>query len=147
MNKAEALRRQYEADLACLQETCPHTELSEFMGEWWAPGHSTGRSVQVCKECDKVVHSRQRCWNCLEYSYDDQGFSGDGHKHAYGGHWCSEACADEAEARGGNRGNPISRNLSCRHCHKHYPRENDVTKGRYVGFCSVACAEEFMKDY
>ena len=104
MNKAQALYKKYKADLKELQESCPHEELTKFMNEWESPGHSTGRVVQLCKECNKVVHYQTTCWNCLESILDDNGYKGNPEKHGYGGHWCSEACANEAHDRGRRQG-------------------------------------------
>lgn len=30
-------------------------QTSDWMEEWWAPAHSTGRKVRVCQRCYKVL--------------------------------------------------------------------------------------------
>jgi len=60
MNKAKELYAKYEADLKELQENCPHTEESDWMNEYWAPGHSSNFRVKTCKECGKIVKREPR---------------------------------------------------------------------------------------
>jgi hypothetical protein len=50
MNAAERLYAQYQKDLQHLQETCPHEQLADWMEEWWAPGHGTGRKEKGLHE-------------------------------------------------------------------------------------------------
>jgi hypothetical protein len=66
MNKAADLHEDYEKKLKELQETCPHEEMSDWMEEWWAPGHSTGYQVKTCNECNKILSKKTRCSNCDE---------------------------------------------------------------------------------
>ena len=84
MNKAEALRRQLELDLAKLQAECPHAELSDWMEMYWAPGHSSGYEVQACKECDKIVHERRHCAICRAELLDGNAIRGDGKELPFG---------------------------------------------------------------
>ena len=41
-----------------LQKECPHKN-TEWAEEWWAPGHSTGYDIQVCKRCRKIIERRK----------------------------------------------------------------------------------------
>lgn len=58
MNKAEKLKQKYLEDLANLQTKCKHNKQSEWMENYWAPGHSSGFEVKVCNECGKPVNRR-----------------------------------------------------------------------------------------
>ena len=51
---AEELHNKYEEDLKKLQESCPHEHTQEG-NEYWAPGHGTGRVVEMCLDCWKTV--------------------------------------------------------------------------------------------
>lgn len=99
MNKAQILYDEYKAKLEALQNECLHEDLSNFNREWSSPGHSTGYSIQVCYECAKIVHRRYVCYNCKKHVCDGEGYKGDGKKHALGGFWCSEACAEAVEGK------------------------------------------------
>ena len=54
----KSLYEKYQFDLAKLQKRCKHKEVSDWMIECWAPGHSTGHEVQVCLICNVKVKSR-----------------------------------------------------------------------------------------
>jgi hypothetical protein len=44
MNAAARLYEEYQQKLKQLQgKDCPHSDETDWMEEWWAPGHSTGR--------------------------------------------------------------------------------------------------------
>src|SRR5690348_7445542 len=47
MNAAEKLYEECQQGLRQLQEECPHPEQTDWMEEWWAPGHSTDRTVKT----------------------------------------------------------------------------------------------------
>lgn len=51
---AVQLRLKCKSDIDQLQEVCPHLE-DEWAEEHWAPGHSTGSRVRVCKRCEKIL--------------------------------------------------------------------------------------------
>jgi len=38
-----------------LQDNCLHDEVSDWMEEWWAPGHPTGYRVRECNRCGKEM--------------------------------------------------------------------------------------------
>jgi hypothetical protein len=64
-NKAAQLYKKYKADLKQLQETCPHSELSQPMGEMTSDCRNhTGRTVQICLDCNKVVKFKTHCQQC-----------------------------------------------------------------------------------
>jgi hypothetical protein len=46
-----------ETALKKLQSKCKHV-VSDWMDQWWAPGHSSGIQVKVCKICDKTIETR-----------------------------------------------------------------------------------------
>jgi RNA polymerase subunit RPABC4/transcription elongation factor Spt4 len=98
MNAAERLYKQYQRDLKRLQETCPHEKLTDWMEEWWAPGHSTGREVKSCTHCNKVVQARRQCRECSGSFLEEDLKQGDGRLLQLGGWYC-EPCYTQAEAR------------------------------------------------
>lgn len=51
---AQALKDIYDESLKALQKKCLHKK-TEFMEEHFAPGHSTGVTVEVCDECWKII--------------------------------------------------------------------------------------------
>ena len=91
MNAAERLCEQYQRELKQLQEICPHEQLTDWMEEWWAPGHSTGRKVKACANCNKIIQATRRCQVCLgefpEYVLKE----GDGRSLPIGVRYC-ETC-------------------------------------------------------
>lgn len=57
MTEQKKLWNEYQAKLEQLQESCPHTELSDWMEEWWAVGHSTGYFVKICERCGIIIET------------------------------------------------------------------------------------------
>jgi len=51
MSEYDKLKVKFDKAVKELRENCPHTEISDWMDEWWAIGHSTGRKVRVCLRC------------------------------------------------------------------------------------------------
>lgn len=51
---ARVLREKYEQELMDLQSTCPHIEVSDWLENQWAPGHTLG-AVRCCLLCEKIV--------------------------------------------------------------------------------------------
>jgi hypothetical protein len=70
-SKADQLRRRHEQELAALQASCPHEDLSEWMEKWNDRG-PLDYDVRVCEECDKEVHIRQSCMRCQRILMDDE---------------------------------------------------------------------------
>jgi hypothetical protein len=95
MNAAQRLYEEYQAQLKHLQETCPHHELTDWVEEWWAPGHSTGRKVRACATCDKVIQAKRPCDRCGQEFREEELRQGDGRVLPWGGHYCS-SCYPEA---------------------------------------------------
>jgi RNA polymerase subunit RPABC4/transcription elongation factor Spt4 len=93
MNAAERLYEQYQRDLKHLQETCPHAELTDWNEEWWAPGHSTGREVKACANCNKIVQVRRQCHVCTQWFAEEHLKQGDGARLAFGGWYCASCYA------------------------------------------------------
>ncbi len=87
-NAAALLHEEYQQRLRALQESCPHLALTEWMEQWWAPGHSTGRRVQLCAECDKVIHVKRKCSGCGKDLIDDEAREGDGQRLPGGAFYC-----------------------------------------------------------
>jgi hypothetical protein len=102
MNAAERLYEQYQKDLKHLQESCPHEQLTDWMEEWWAPGHSTGREVKACTNCNKVVQAQRRCQECSRWFGEEDLKQGDGRLLPIGS-WRCDACHAEAESRARRR--------------------------------------------
>lgn len=90
-NAAARLYDDYQQRLHALQDACPHTELTEWIQEWWALGHATGRSVRVCVECNKVRHVKRHCARCRTELVDDAAREGDGQRLPLGAFYCA-AC-------------------------------------------------------
>ena len=51
------MRERHKKDIEALRTECKHEKLTDWMEEWWAPGHSTGRKVKVCEFCEKVMET------------------------------------------------------------------------------------------
>ena len=98
MNAAEQLYEQYQRDLARLQESCPHEQLTDWTEEWWAHGHSTGREVRSCTRCNKVVQARRLCQECFDRFLEEELLQGDGRLLQLGGWYC-EPCYTQAQSR------------------------------------------------
>jgi hypothetical protein len=91
MKEAKKLHEEYQKKLKHLQQTCPHEKQSDWMEEWWAPGHSTGRMVKVCSNCNKVLQAKRPCHDCRKECPEKDLRAGDGHILPYGAYYC-EAC-------------------------------------------------------
>jgi hypothetical protein len=57
MITAKEIRDKCAQDIKALQEVCQHPT-SQWMGQEWAPGHSTGRTVLVCLTCEKTLETK-----------------------------------------------------------------------------------------
>jgi hypothetical protein len=59
LSEAQKIRDKNEkvmlSEIAELQGTCPHREISDWAEEWWAPGHATGHRIKYCLRCDKIM--------------------------------------------------------------------------------------------
>jgi hypothetical protein len=91
MSAAERLYEQYQRDLKRLQDNCPHEQLTDWMEEWWAPGHATERMVRACTNCNKVVQAKRHCQVCLGEFPEEELKEGDGRFLPLGGWYCA-AC-------------------------------------------------------
>lgn len=98
MNAADKLRKEYERKLKELQEACLHEKRSAWIEEWWAPGHSTGRKVKVCKNCNKVVEAKRCCQACLKEFPEEELRSGDGKSLPFGSRYCATCYEAELSA-------------------------------------------------
>lgn len=56
MKTAKEIRDKAELDILELQKVCKH-EKTTLCHESWAPGHFTGRMLEVCDACEFVLGS------------------------------------------------------------------------------------------
>ena len=49
------LREKHKKEIEEFQNKCKHPEISSWIDEWWAPGHSSGRQVKLCNICEKII--------------------------------------------------------------------------------------------
>jgi len=49
------LKKEFNKKVESLQSSCKHKNLTPWLEEWWAPGHSTGNVVKICRKCNKVI--------------------------------------------------------------------------------------------
>lgn len=94
INAAARLHEEYRQRLHVLQESCPHTELTDWMPEWWALGHATGRAVRACAECNKVIHVKRHCARCRTELIDAEAREGDGYRFPLGAFYCAACYAE-----------------------------------------------------
>jgi hypothetical protein len=88
MNAAARLYEEYQQRLRQLQEKdCPHSEETDWMEEWWAPGHSAGRKVKVCANCNKVMRAKRYCERCGK-EFLEELLEGDGRRRPHGCRTC-----------------------------------------------------------
>lgn len=57
-NTYDELKNIFDNKVKELQERCPHTLITAWLQEYWAPAHSTGFEVRVCKICKKLIEKR-----------------------------------------------------------------------------------------
>lgn len=59
----KAMRKRHKQEIEDLQNNCKHTNISGWMGEYWAPGHGTGKEVTICKHCGKIIETKKAILN------------------------------------------------------------------------------------
>ena len=52
------MKERHEKEIKELQENCKHKKVTDWLDMWWAPGHSTGSKVKVCKFCGMIVKKK-----------------------------------------------------------------------------------------
>lgn len=57
---AKTLLEEYNLKLKQLQDECKHENVTDWMPQYWAPGHTGGQMVKVCEICGKVVDTRKQ---------------------------------------------------------------------------------------
>lgn len=57
MSEYEKLESEFEDKVQALRNSCSHGELTDWIEEWWAIAHPTGRLVKACKRCGKIVEA------------------------------------------------------------------------------------------
>lgn len=55
---AKELKDKYDHDLEELQNTCRHID-TKLMDYSWAPGHIAPFKVNVCKQCWKIIPTKE----------------------------------------------------------------------------------------
>jgi hypothetical protein len=73
MTKIEEINERHKKEIEELRSNCKHKSLSDWIEEYWAPGHTTGFQVRVCNECGEIVkrsHIRCECMNKKYYKGD-----------------------------------------------------------------------------
>jgi hypothetical protein len=73
-------------------------ELSDWIPEYWAPGHRTGFEIKTCKRCKIVINRRTRCWHCGSWVEERKWIEGDGKEVAIGVYFCSQECLEKYKA-------------------------------------------------
>ena len=58
METIEQMLERHRHEVEALQEGCSHPRISDWVEEYWAPGHSTGYLVRYCKSCGKIVERK-----------------------------------------------------------------------------------------
>lgn len=96
---AKSLREDFENKLKNLQENCKHEDLSNWIEEWWAPGHITGFMVKQCNTCEKIISRKTSCWECRKEIIDNDIKKGDGKTIPFGGNWCAD-CIKKLNKKG-----------------------------------------------
>ena len=56
MEEIKQLREQHKKEIDDFMNSCPHTEISDWMPFMWAPGHFS-HNVKVCKRCEKIIEN------------------------------------------------------------------------------------------
>jgi len=59
MKTYKELEEKFDKDIEKLQKNCKHKDISKWIDQWWAIGHSTGWQVKVCNICNKVVERKR----------------------------------------------------------------------------------------
>jgi len=90
MVTAQELKDKYKKDLKKLQDNCKHEDVSDWIQEYWAPGHMSDFEVKICNICEKTVSKRTICDECMMIIVDDEIHYGDGKKLALNSHWCKD---------------------------------------------------------
>jgi hypothetical protein len=90
MNAAEKLYEEYQRSLKRLQEECAHTELTNWIEEWWAPGRSTDRRVRLCANCNRVMEAKRRCDGCGKEFPEERLQQGARSTRPWGGRYCPQ---------------------------------------------------------
>ena len=77
MSENQKIRDKYAAtmnkEIEELQANCKHEKSTDWMEEWWAPGHSTGMVVKQCARCGKEL---ERSGGRIKYVLDKTEKSG-----------------------------------------------------------------------
>jgi hypothetical protein len=58
VSKIDNLRKKHQKEIDNLQKRCKHKKVTDWLDEYWAPGHSSFRQVKICEECGKTTETR-----------------------------------------------------------------------------------------
>lgn len=95
MEDIKQMRKRHDIEVENLQENCPHTKLSKWMDECWAPAHGTGFQVKTCNVCGKVVQKQTMCRTCERITEDYKNGLGT-YSRPYGSYYCPD-CIERSE--------------------------------------------------
>jgi hypothetical protein len=54
------LENEYNKKLKLLQKKCPHKRKTNWIEQFWAPGHSSNVWFRKCKRCDLILEKRNQ---------------------------------------------------------------------------------------
>ena len=92
MKTYNELKEDFEKSVEKLQQECRHEDLSDWIGEEWAPLHSTGWQIKMCNICNKAIKRKIRCSKCGNWLIEGE----DAIKQIMNSSYCSK-CAIGAE--------------------------------------------------
>ena len=95
-SQAKLLREEYERRLAELQTSCPHAQVSDWIGTLNDPEDIDAR--RYCLECEKVLHVMRTCRRCGRRLIDEEARFGPGGTLAWGAAYCAH-CRPQGEER------------------------------------------------
>lgn len=96
MNDYDKLKEEFDSKVEVLQNICNHAEITDWIEEQWAIGHSTGLLIKQCKNCYVIVTIKTSCHRCKKEIIDDDIILGDGVKTFSGSSYCIQ-CFDAGD--------------------------------------------------
>jgi len=55
MRSYDELKEEFDRKVKELREKCDHSDVTDWIEEYWAPAHSNGCMVKICNICKKEV--------------------------------------------------------------------------------------------
>jgi hypothetical protein len=87
-SQAELLREEYQRKLAELQTSCPHAEVSDWIGTVNDAEDIDAR--RYCLECENVLQVMRTCRQCGRRLINDEARFGPGGTLAWGAAYCAD---------------------------------------------------------